>query len=81
MTDEKFDQMMRQALPPLSVEDRLLRKTKMKMEESQMKRTNIRKMVLTAAICVAMGAMAVGAVSQMRIGTISRLRNDGHIDY
>ena len=46
-----------------------------------MKRTNIRKMVLTAAICVAMGAMAVGAVSQMRIGTISRLRNDGHIDY
>ena len=81
MTDEKFDQMMQQALPPVSVEDRLLRKTKMKMEESQMKRRNVRKVLATAAICAAMGAIAVGAVSQMRIGTISRARNDVQMDY
>ena len=81
MTDEQFDQMMRQALPPVSVEDRLLRKTKTKMEENQMKRTNVRKALVTAALCAAMGVIAVGAVSQMRTGTISHTRNDGQMDY
>ena len=81
MTDEKFDQMMRQALPPLSAEDRLLRKTKMKMEESEMNRTKVRKVLMTAATCGVMWAIAVGAVSQMRTGTIRRSRNDSQLDY
>jgi hypothetical protein len=81
MTDEQFDQMMRQALPPISVDDHLLGRTRKRMEERQMKRTMSKRILVAAALCVIMGAIAVGAVSQMRTGTILQTWNDGIKDY
>ena len=82
MTDEQFDQVMRQALSPEPVPGGLLRKTKQKMEErTMMNLPRKRKMVVVLACCLALTAMAVGAAQAIRRSTLSSTMTREYEDY
>lgn len=82
MTDEKFDQMMRQALSPDSVPESLLMKTTQKMEERTMRKiSKNNKVLIVLACCLALTTIAAGAAQLIRHGTIAHSTNNEFQNY